>query len=272
LTALWRILFKVFSKSSAAESSFLSKRTLIIGTGSHASEIAKRLISSTTDVHHVFGFISSSAKELGQEISGFKVIGSLENINKVVSEYRINEVIFSSEELSYKQMMEVVSARQDDNVDFKIVGSNLDFLVGKTSVSVLEDVPLIEISYNVTKGSNKITKLILDYIIGLFVLFFIYPFIYLSTLGTRKRTDFQNFILSVPSVLTREKSFVGPASRNSSNLYLGKQGLTGLWYLDQFKGDPDKQDIFYAKNQNVWFDIEIIGKTLNKMWIKKSNG
>jgi hypothetical protein len=271
-TTLWRVLLKIFSKSSPLDSSFLNKRTLIIGTGQHASEIGRKLLETSTDVHNVFGFISISSGDIGKEINGFKVIGSLENINKVINEFRINEVIFSSEELTYKKMMEVVSARQEENVDFKIVGDNLDFLVGKASVSVLDEIPLIGINYNVSRNSNRIIKLILDYSLGLFVLFFIYPFIYLSALGTKKRTDFQNFILGVTSVLAHKKSFVGPASENKSSLYLGRQGLTGLWYLDQFKTDPDKQNIFYARNQNIWFDIEIIGKTLNKMWIKKNNG
>ena len=31
----------------------------------------------------------------------------------------------------------------------------------------------------------------------------------------------------------------------------------------------DKLDIYYAKNQNIWLDLEILGKTLNKMWSKK---
>jgi lipopolysaccharide/colanic/teichoic acid biosynthesis glycosyltransferase len=50
-------------------------------------------------------------------------------------------------------------------------------------------------------------------------------------------------------------------------MYLGKQGLTGLWYLeDSEEQDSDKLNIYYAKNQNIWLDIEILGKTLIKMW------
>jgi lipopolysaccharide/colanic/teichoic acid biosynthesis glycosyltransferase len=34
----------------------------------------------------------------------------------------------------------------------------------------------------------------------------------------------------------------------------------------------EKLDIFYAKNQNVWLDLEIIGKTLSIMLGGRRNG
>jgi len=51
---------------------------------------------------------------------------------------------------------------------------------------------------------------------------------------------------------------------------VGKTGLTGFWFIENFlENDTEeikKLDIFYAKNQNVWLDLEIIGKTLSKMF------
>jgi lipopolysaccharide/colanic/teichoic acid biosynthesis glycosyltransferase len=50
---------------------------------------------------------------------------------------------------------------------------------------------------------------------------------------------------------------------------LGKSGLTGLWYIDEGTfTDSEKLDFYYVKNQNIWLDLEILGKTLNKMWSK----
>jgi lipopolysaccharide/colanic/teichoic acid biosynthesis glycosyltransferase len=87
---------------------------------------------------------------------------------------------------------------------------------------------------------------------------------------SKKQTEFRKFILSVPSVISGRKSFVGPKTTVSSrNIDLGKEGLTGLWYIDDGAfSDSDKLDFYYAKNQNIWLDLEIIGKTLNKMWSK----
>ena len=180
-------------------------------------------------------------------------------------------MIFSSEELSYNQMMSIVSSCQNENVEFKLVGNNLDFIVGKTSVSMLEDMPLVEINYNISRPLFKFIKSMFDFVLSAVVLFFIYPFIYLTVKMSKKQTDFRNFVLNTPLVFSGQRSFVGPESiEEKGNLYRGKKGLTGLWYIENGEGiDNNKLDIFYAKNQNIWLDLEILGKTLNKMWISR---
>jgi hypothetical protein len=221
-----------------------------------------------SDVHSFIGLIGKTSSEVGKTINGFKVVGSTKNIKNVFSEMKINEVIFSSGELSYAEMMSIVSGSKNDSVDFKIVGSDMNFIVGKSSVSMLDNIPLVEVNYNITSPSIRIVKTIFDYGLAMLVLFCLYPFIYLSAKLSKKQSDFKKFVLSVPSVLAGKKSFVGPRKVISyENVNLGKEGLTGLWYIeDGTYSDSDKLDFYYAKNQNIWIDLEILGKTLNKMW------
>jgi len=208
---------------------------------------------------------------VGEVIEGLKVLGSTENINKVITDNRVNEVILSSSELSYNVIMKIVSKNQNDSIDFKLIGNNLDFLVGKTSVSMLDDTPIIELNYNISNSTIKIIKRLFDFFLSLLVLFFIYPFIYLKVHIIKKQNAFQEFILKIPKVFIGEFSFVGPKDNISFNeLYLGKKGLTGLWFIEGSEGkDSEKLNIYYAKNQNIWLDVEILGKTLIKMWVPR---
>lgn len=167
-------------------------------------------------------------------------------------------------------MLAVVSECQGENVDFKVAGNELDFLVGKSSITMLDDIPLLEVSYNISFTTNKIFKTLLDYTITIPSLILIYPFVYLYVKFTRKQGDFAKFVSGLPKVLSGKKSLVGPmTSQESMPLYLGKEGLTGLWYTELIdkndKNDITKLDVFYAKNQNVWLDLEILGKTFSKM-------
>lgn len=68
-------------------------------------------------------------------------------------------------------------------------------------------------------------------------------------------------------VIKGEYSFVGPRKEAlPGEVWLGKKGLTGFWFTDIDEDeDSTKSDIFYAKNQNIWLDLEIIGKTFNKL-------
>jgi hypothetical protein len=264
----WRICTKLFFNLGLNNNESLQRKTLVVGIDEHTASIAHKLKLKHTDLHNVIGLISITNKEVGKEINGFKVLGSVENINKVIKDKKINEVIFSSIELSYNQIMTIVSKSQNNNIDFKLIGNNLDFLIGKTSVSILDNTPIIELSYNISSPLIKFIKRVFDISLSLLVLLFLYPSIYLIVIIGRKKNKFQDFILKIPKVFTGEFSFVGPGENiNLSELYLGKKGLTGLWYIEGSEGkDSEKLNIYYAKNQNIWLDIEILGKTIMKIW------
>ena len=272
LSTLFRILLKLIFKVGIKLDGALNRRTVIVGTDDEAVMIAEKIKSQKADLHSFIGLIGKTHSEIGKQVNDFKVIGSTGNIKNVFSEKKINEVIFSSEEITYADMMSIVSASKNNNVDFKIVGSDRNFVVGKSSVSMLDDIPLVEVNYNMSNPTVQTIKLMFDYILALTVLFSIYPFIYFTTKLSSKETDFRKFVLSVPSVISGKNSFVGPKKPLTfENEVLGKAGLTGLWYIDEGTfTDSQNLDFYYVKNQNIWLDLEILGKTLNKMWSKQN--
>lgn len=265
----WRIVAKLVFKIGWEKDHLNEKRTLIVGTNELSLKIASKLKKKYTDFHTVAGLISASNKEIGQTFQGFEVLGSIQNVKKIIGSKKINEVIFSSE-LSYNQMMAIVSDCQNLNVDFKIIGDDLDFIVGKTKVSLLDDLPLIELTYSITNPLQKFMKRTFDICLASVVLFSVYPFIYFISKLKTKQTDFNNMILQVPSVLNGSKSFIGPNIKQiEQDFYLGKPGLTGFWFTEDAKKDEVKKlNILYAKNQNIWLDLEIIGRTITKIWSK----
>ena len=271
LTAFWRIVLKLFFRVGVQIDDVSKSRTLVVGINRHAIHVAEKLKIKRTDYHSVVGLVGKHHGDIGKEINSFEVIGSIENIRKVINEHKISEVIFSSEDLNYSEMMAVVADCQNEPVEFKITGTEHDFIVGKTSVSMLDDIPLIEVNYNISSPSLKFIKRLFDITLGLFVLFFIYPFIYFISKLAKKKTDFRSFILNVPLVVIGTKSFVGPKKIIPDKIYyMGRQGLTGFWYIENnIDVEAEKLDFYYAKNQNIWLDLEILGRTLNKMWSKR---
>ncbi|MCX6149376.1 MAG: glycosyltransferase [Ignavibacteriales bacterium] len=265
---IWRIVVKsVFKFGLKAE---LSKtRTLVVGTNQESINLALKLKARFTTIHNIIGLIGKSRKYLGKQIENFEVVGSLENIRKVIRENQINEVIFSSSDITYSEMLAVVSKCQGENVEFKVAGNELDFLVGKSSITMLDDIPLLNIYYNISSVTSKLSKFFFDFIIAFPILILIFPFVLVLHKVTKKKSDLINFVLSIPSIFARQSSLVGPQTNRDINLYLGKKGLTGLWYTEGFdskdKDEAVKLDIFYAKNQNIWLDLEILGKTISKM-------
>ena len=63
---------------------------------------------------------------------------------------------------------------------------------------------------------------------------FSFILLYISFQSSLKRkTDFRSFILNVPLVVIGTKSFVGPKKIIPDKIYyMGRQGLTGFWYIE----------------------------------------
>ena len=269
---LWRFIAKVFFKVGLSNDSGKTK-TLIVGSEKYSQELVEKLKSSFTNIYSVEGFIGKSPDEIGDNIGSYKVIGSLENIIKVIKEKKIDKVIFSSHEISFEKMFSIVSNSDDVNVEFMVAGTELDYLVGKSNVTMLDNIPLLKVHYNIAGIGHKIIKSLFDIFLAIPILIFAYPLIYLIKLITRRKNDLTNFVLSTPEVFIQKKSFVGPKdSSYLDGLFLGKIGLTGLWYIENYdksdRKELEKLNIYYAKNQNIWLDLEIIGKTFSKMFIK----
>ncbi len=269
--AIWRIAFKIIFKAGLIDDDLKQKRTLIIGLDDSAVQIGNKIRKKKTDRRSVIGLIGFSYKNIGDKIDSFEVIGTDQNIKRVIRESKINEVIFSSGDLSYNKMMEIVSKCRGENVEFKIVGSSLDFIVGKTAVTMLDDLPVIELSYNISLPQMRFIKSLFDYSIVIPSLFLIYPFIFFKSKLSSTHSDFTKFVLGFPRVFSGNASLVGPdLSKSSADNFLGKTGLTGYWYIENENPEElEKLNFYYAKNQNIWLDIEILAKSLNKMWSRK---
>ncbi len=268
--SFWRVAVKIIFKVGL-EADSRKSRTLLVGSERKTEELASKLRSTFTRLYQVVGLISLSRKNVGGWVGNFKILGAVDNIKKIISDERIDKVIFSSEDLSFNQMFSVVSECQGENVEFLVAGRELDYLVGKSSVTMLDDIALLKVNYNISSFSRRATKRIFDLTLSIVILFLVYPFIYLFQKITSKNSNFVQFILGVPKVFISRKSFVGP--RDSSyrgDLFVGKVGLTGLWFVEDFlETDTEeikKLDIFYAKNQNIWLDVEILGRTFSKMF------
>jgi GT2 family glycosyltransferase len=270
LFVVWRLAAKIGFGIGVGYNMYVNRRTVIVGTTAIAQMIAEKLSNSNTHTNTVAGFIGTTNKELGQKLHGFEVIGTVETIKKVVEERHIDEIIFSVEELSYTKMMKIVGVMQNSGVDFKVAGSNMQFLVGKTEVSLLDDIPLVELSYNLFKPSNRLLKRLFDVVVALIIIFFIRPFAVLFFKRLKKDDEYQRIIKNAAAALGGAWSIVGSKEPiEKDRLVVGKQGLTGLWFTeDESPQNMEKLNMFYAKNHSLWLDTEIVSKTFMKLFMR----
>mgnify|MGYP000380341556 CR=1 FL=1 len=259
----WRVMaWTIRRVPGTGKSSIFGRRTLIVGIGKDGQTVLHKLKERIAGGYEIVGFIDVDRKKIGEFIDGVEILGSIDNIGKVIEENRVSEVIFSTDSLSYGSILSIIARLRNPGVNFRLVPSSMEVIIGKTHIDVLDDIPLVEIEYNINRLRNKIVKRIFDIVISLIMIIFVYPF-----------TSAEKIKL-MPKVLHGEISLVGPPlnkeSKNISsklnNIYLGKPGLTGLAQINRDKittgEEEEKYNLYYAKNQSLVLDIEILLKTI----------
>ncbi|MEJ2049250.1 MAG: sugar transferase, partial [Calditrichota bacterium] len=197
--------------------------------------------------------------------------------------------------LSYAEILKTMTSTHRSRLEFKMVPSNLDVIIGKSLIEKLDDYPLVDIDYSIGKGFNRVVKRGIDILLSLPIVITIYPFVCLTFLFRQKRIEKislydQNF-QAVPvslsgeagkkgivfywsmffQVLSGRFTIVGAPIQsfnqtNENKTYLYKPGLTGLVQINKDKivslDDADKYHLYYLKNQSILLDFEIMLKAV----------
>ncbi len=270
----WRVVARVLAGSSEhRRRSLFGRRTVIVGAESSGLEVLRKLRVRVDDGYDVVGFIDLNRKRVGEKIAGVEILGSIDNIGKVIQEKRVSDVIFSTDVLSYADILAVIGKGLRRTVNFRLVPSGIDVIIGKTHIDVLDDIPLVEIEYNIDKQVNRFLKRLFDITLSLFFIAVIYPAVVLKKKSGKPIRLFGRKVLLMPEVFFGRMSFVGPPeyvlheTRNGSvhaPTYLGKPGVTGLvqvnYHEELTPAEIEQYNLYYAKNQSLALDMEILVK------------
>lgn len=272
--SFWRIVLK-FTFLSKTLSKDSRENTVIVGVDGKSIQLAEKLAENINTPYKIVGLVGRQIEDIGNSIGSFKVVGCTANLNKAIRENKIANVIFASESIEFDGIFSMVAECQGENVNFLISGNELDYMVGKSNITHIENVPLLKVNYNISMFTHKFIKRLFDILGSIFVLLFIYPFVFIAKQFKSSNTDLAEMVLKIPKVFLGKMSFVGPTTNENRDLFLGKRGVTGLWFIDNIKKfdtiENRRLDLFYAKNQNIWLDLEIIGKTIAKIFITRRN-
>lgn len=267
----WRLIFRLVRKTSAhGRGTLFGKRTLIVGTDTDAVGLQQKLRARIGEGYEIIGFVGTTHEQIGEMLNGVPVVGSIDNVGKIIKEQKISDVIFSPKALSYAQILSVISRSREQVVNFHLVPTTMEVIVGKASVDSLDDVPLVQIAYNIDKPSHLFTKRMFDIIFSGLLLISVYPIFRLLSAVTKKKQS--GFLAGLPRVFNGSMSLVGTPVHESRKpnqfgelLFLGKPGLSGLVQLQQNRALSDDEltqyDLYYARNQSVLLDLEILIKT-----------
>lgn len=194
-------------------------------------------------------------------------LSDISRLDEVAQIYKVDEVIFCSTDVGSDQIMHWMT-RLGSNVDFKIVPKESISIIGSSSKDSAGELYTIDIRYKIATRMARRNKRMFDFLsaTGFLLLSIVLMWLTKNPLG---------FLKNAFKVLIGNRTWVGyaigdqPTSANRQFLPKLKQGI--LSPLDAFgsrqfdAATVHRLHFLYAKDYDVWRDLEIMWKGFRKL-------
>lgn len=116
------------------------RRVLIVGAGDAGALAAKEFENHYHESVNVIGFIDDDPRKQKLQLLGHDVLGTRNDIPKVVNEYRIEEIVIAMPSVSDKIISDIVEICHTTPADVKILPGMFDLIDGNVTVSQIREV------------------------------------------------------------------------------------------------------------------------------------
>ena len=277
----WISGWRIVASSRRTENFELgTQRTLIIGDLNSARDIHSKLMTNVGLGYTPVGIIALDAGQNKDE----HIIGELKDLLALVEYHRIDDVIFTSDNIELSKIFDYLPALSQKGVKIKLVPGNLSFIVGKSAVENLQPVQFVDMDFKYFHAGSRFVKRLEDVILAPLLLIFVRPFQYFAIKSkSMRRVELEQDALKYTSFKTK-------AGRVNfwSNLHLlphvirGKLSLVGspidlkdkgwnikhgIFSLESVRGgsqlsEDERYSLlnYYLHNHSGLLDLEIIIK------------
>ncbi|MHB8933900.1 MAG: sugar transferase [Bellilinea sp.] len=180
LTLLWRFLY--IGLFNAPQ--FL-RRVLIVGAGRSGRELTKIIKETWPPPFYTVGLVDDDPEKQGQDLSGFKVLGTSEDLFDLVVKYQITDLVFAiSGEMSPDTFEKVLEA-EERGVEVTTMPVVYEELLGRVPIFLLRSDWVLRsfVDQSHVGGFQELSKRLVDIIGGLIgVLIFCLSFPVIGTM------------------------------------------------------------------------------------------
>lgn len=153
------------------------RQIIIVGTGPRAIKHYRKIINNPEWGFHIIGFVALEKNDiLEEELSRYSIIGTCDEMDKILDEYPVDDVFFVVPRKWIDQVEPAVMACD-------IVGATVHFAidlfsikVSKSNLSYFHGLPVLSLNATSTNYSTLALKRILDVIVSGSVIILFFPF------------------------------------------------------------------------------------------------
>ncbi len=161
--------------------------TLLIAADEVAIEVLNSLKKHyATSGNRFVGYVSID----GNQVDALKVhlpyLGSIYNLNDIISEKQIEEVVIAIQNGKRKYIEEIIANIDDSNMVIKIMPQIQDILLGSVKMTSIMDEPLIQIFPDFMPEWQAFVKRLMDVIFSLLAIIILSPLMIVLAIGVKR--------------------------------------------------------------------------------------
>jgi len=151
------------------------RNTLIIGWNGKSKRLADKIKQFPALGYRVVGFVTLKPEEIGKTHNGLSVLGSLDDLDRLVQVQKVEEVILSLGQLPQKRVMHVIGLCDEQPVHIKIEPELYHVVMGQARTQQIYGFPLIEINPQIMPAWERRVKRMLDIVFAVLFLLLLLP-------------------------------------------------------------------------------------------------
>jgi FlaA1/EpsC-like NDP-sugar epimerase len=121
------------------------KKALLVGAGRTGATLAREIAGRPDSELEIWGFVEDDPRSQGGRVSGFKVLGTTEDLPRFIDEIDVEQVVITLDSADGKEIRRIVDLCSELGVRTQIMPSLDELALGKVSINRLRDVQIDDI-------------------------------------------------------------------------------------------------------------------------------
>ncbi len=160
--------------------------TLIVGSNGNAIKVFNDLKHQEYSSGNIFvGFVNVKSYDKFKMASVLPHLGGVEDIGRLIDEYRIEDVIIAIERSETKVITDLITQLEMKNVAIKIIPLFQDYIFGNIKTTGIFQTPLVEISLDLMPPWQVTLKRLIDVVFSAVAILILLPVYIFTAIGVK---------------------------------------------------------------------------------------
>ena len=151
------------------------RHALIVGTGSLGQDVTDRVHSHPELGIKIRGFLCEDNSQIGNELKGFKVLDTFENVRNVVMNQNIDMVLITLPLSAHERLKRILDDIGDEMVSIMLIPDLIELATLRGGIGEFEGMPIISLRDTPLYGWNVVVKRVTDIVLSITILLAVSP-------------------------------------------------------------------------------------------------